>query len=106
MRARLLTGISAAILVLGPCFASQDDARHGSKDRDDAGAQEAHRQSVVSSRTGQSPPQTIQQAIAFERFKERAAARQARIEARHPSVTNSTADRSKQQGAGDRKKDQ
>jgi hypothetical protein len=35
----------------------------------------------------------VQQAIAFERAKDRAAQRQARLEARHPSVDNSNADR-------------
>ena len=35
----------------------------------------------------------VQQAIAFERAKDRAAQRQARLEARHPSVDYSNADR-------------
>ena len=36
----------------------------------------------------------MKQAIAFERHKDEAAARQARIEAKHPTVTYSNADRS------------
>ncbi len=38
----------------------------------------------------------MQRAIAFEHYKDLAAARQARKEARHPSVTYSSADRSSQ----------
>jgi hypothetical protein len=36
----------------------------------------------------------VQEAIAFERHKDEAAARQLRMEARHPSVTHTNADRS------------
>jgi hypothetical protein len=36
----------------------------------------------------------VQEAIAFERHKDEAAARQLRLEARHPSVTSTNADRS------------
>src|ERR1700686_1175320 len=105
MRARLLAGISATLLVLGPCFAAvQDDARQGSKDRDSGAAQEAKRQSVATkSTTDSSPAQTMQQAIAFERYKDLAAERQARKEAGQSGATN-TADRSKDDAAPVRKK--
>jgi len=39
-------------------------------------------------------PQSMSQAIAWERFKDMAAARQARLEAKHPSVSNPNANRS------------
>jgi len=108
MRAGLLTGVCAALLALGPGVATGQEnkaAKDNQEPAADEARQEAKRQSV-SAIKGQSPPQTVRQAIAFERFKERAAARQARIEARHPSVSNSTADRGKQEAAPDRKKDQ
>ena len=43
----------------------------------------------------------MQRAIAFERYKDLAAARQARKEARHPSVPKSSADRSTDREAKD-----
>jgi len=105
MRARLLAGISATLLVLGPCFAGvQDDARQGSKDRDSGAAQEAKRQSPANSKTDSSPAQTMRQAIAFERYKELAAEREARKEAGHSSATSNSADRSKDEAAPVRKK--
>ena len=39
----------------------------------------------------------MQRAIEFERYKERAAARQARLEARHPTVFYNNADRQRQE---------
>jgi hypothetical protein len=100
MRARLLTGISATLLFFGPCFAaSQDDARQGSKDRDSGAVQEGKRQGVANSRTDSSPVQTMQQAIAFERYKELAAEREARKEAGQSRMTSNTADRSKDDAA-------
>jgi hypothetical protein len=96
MRARLLAGISATLLVLGPCFAAVQD---------DSAAQEAKRQSVAAnSKTDSSPPQTMRQAIAFERYKDLAAEREARKEAGQSRVTNNTADRSKDDAAPVRKK--
>jgi hypothetical protein len=104
MRARLLAGISATVLILGSCFAAaQDDARPG-KDRDDVAVQEAKRQSVAAnSKTDMSPAQTMQQAIAFERYKNLAAEREARKEAGQSRVTNNTADRSMDDAAPVRK---
>ena len=88
MRARLLAGISATLLVLGPCFAAvQDEPVH-----------EARRQSVANSKTDSSPAQTMRQAIAFERYKDLAAEREARKEA------GQSADRSKSDAAPVRKK--
>lgn len=100
MRARLIAGISAALLTLGPCFAGvQDDARQD-KDRDSGAVQEARRQSMAAnSKTDSSPEQTLRQAIAFERYKELAAEREARKEAARSKVTNSTADRSQDDAA-------
>jgi hypothetical protein len=95
MRARLLAGISATLLVLGPCFATVQD---------DSAAQEAKRQSVANSKTDSSPAQTMQQAIAFERYKNLAAEREARKEAGQSRVTNNTADRSQNDAAPVRKK--
>jgi|GEM_PF-2880876 hypothetical protein len=95
MRARLLAGISATLLVVGPSFAAVQD---------DSAAQEAKRQSVANSKTDSSPAQTMRQAIAFERYKELAAEREARKEAGHSSATSNSADRSKDEAAPVRKK--
>ncbi|HTS29525.1 MAG TPA: hypothetical protein VMH81_26830 [Bryobacteraceae bacterium] len=45
-------------------------------------------------------PQTMAQAIAWEKFKDEAAARQARLEAKHPSVAYSDANRSAEEPQG------
>jgi len=68
-------GILGASLLLAPIFAADDQAK---KPRNDGMTQD------------------MREAIAFEHFKDAAAARQARIEAKNPSVTNSnsTANRS------------
>jgi hypothetical protein len=68
MRARMLAGISATLLMLAPCVFAQDDAA----------TQEAKRQSVANSNRDSSPAQTIAQAIAFERYKDLAAEREER----------------------------
>ena len=105
MRARLLAGISVTFLILAPCLAvAQDDARKGSKDPDNSAVQEAKRQGVANSKTDNSPTQSMQQAIAFERYKDLAADREARKEAGQSGVTNNTADRSKDDAAPVRKK--
>src|SRR5471030_1339003 len=95
MRARLLAGISATLLVVGPSFAAVQD---------DSAAQEAKRQSVANAKTVSSPAQTMRQAIAFERYKDLAAERQARKEAGRSSATSNNADRSKDDAAPVRKK--
>lgn len=74
MMTRLLAGFIGAGLLLAP-LGMADDKEHKSKQGND----------------------DMQRAIAFEHYKDMAAARQARREAKHPSVTynNSTnADRS------------
>src|SRR5579859_4154184 len=60
-------GILGASLLLAPIFAADDQAK---KPRNDGMSQD------------------MREAIAFEHFKDAAAARQARIEAKNPSVTN------------------
>jgi hypothetical protein len=76
MKINLLTGILGAALALSPLgFAQQ---------RQDT-------QSKVSQPARDSDG--VQAAIAFERAKDRAAARQAKLEQRHPSVDYSNADR-------------
>lgn len=95
MKARLLAGISATLLVLGPCLGAVQD---------DSAAQEAKRQSMANSKTGRSPAQTLRQAIAFERYKDLAAEREARKEAGRSSATSNTADRRKDDAAPVRKK--
>ena len=96
MRARLIAGISATLLALAPCFAAvQDDARQSGKEGETAAVQEARRQGVAAnSKTDKSPEQSMRQAIAFERYKELSAEREARKEGRS-KVTNNTADRSR-----------
>jgi hypothetical protein len=87
--------MSATLLVVGPCFAAFQD---------DSAAQEAKRQSVANAKTVSSPAQTMRQAIAFERYKDLAAERQARKEAGRSSATSNNADRSKDDAAPVRKK--
>lgn len=73
MRIRVLAGILGAGFLLAPWSVADDSS-------------------------GKSKPQKMDEdmrrAIAFERYKEQAAARQERQEARHPSVKYSDADRS------------
>jgi hypothetical protein len=95
MRARLLAGISATLLVLAPGFAAVQD---------DSAVQEAKRQSVANSKAESSPAQTMQQAIAFERYKDLAAEREARKEAGQSSASTNSADRSRDDAAPVRKK--
>jgi hypothetical protein len=73
MNRTLLTGLIGAALVLTPLgFGQQAQENQHPKKEDAAG---------------------VQRAIAFQRAKDRADARQARLEARHPSVDYSNADR-------------
>ena len=76
MRIRLLAGILGAGLLLTP-WSMAEDSRSKSKP--------------------QKMDEDMRRAIAFERLKDRAAARQERQEARHPSVKYSDADRSADQ---------
>jgi hypothetical protein len=78
MHRNLLTGVIGAALVLSPLgFAQQ------SQDSQHKAAAQARGDS-----------DGVQQAIAFQRAKDRADARQAKLEQRHPSVDYSNADRS------------
>jgi hypothetical protein len=78
MTTRLLAGILGAGLLLAPLGIAADKDSNSKKPMDD----------------------DMRRAIAFEHYKDLAAARQARKEAKHPSVTYSNADRS-----GDRDQD-
>jgi hypothetical protein len=72
MHRNLLTGVIGAALVLSPLgFAQNSQQKAAQPQREDG----------------------VQQAIAFQRAKDRADARQAQLEKRHPSVDYSNADR-------------
>jgi hypothetical protein len=71
MKTRLLAGFMGVGLLLAPLGLAQDKEQKPKKMDDD-----------------------MRRAIAFERYKDLAAARQARKEAKHPSVTYDNADRS------------
>jgi len=88
MTPRILSLTLGAVLLIAPAF-GQD--KKPSPTRSKSTENSADRQSNMSS--------DMQAAIAWERHKEAAAARQARIEARHPSVTNN-ANRSADEGEG------
>jgi hypothetical protein len=77
MNTKLLTGTIGAILLLSPLAYAQEEKPSPAK-------------TTQAKRSGMS--QDMQQAIAWEHAKDRAAARQARIEARH-SRTGDSADR-------------
>src|SRR5258708_2847507 len=70
MKSRLLLGLMGAGLVFAPMIAAETPKKQ----------------------TGMS--EDMRQAIAFQRAKDRADARQARLEAKHPSVTYTDANRS------------
>ena len=83
MNTRLLAGVLGAGLLIAPFSFAADEQRKSKSSKDD----------------------DMRRAIAFERYKEQAAARQERKEARHPSVTYNNADRSGDRDAADRVKD-
>jgi Ni/Co efflux regulator RcnB len=72
MKTKLLTGLIGAAMVLTPFAFAQDDQKPSPT------SQKEEKRSGMSG--------DMRRAIEFERAKDRAAARQARIEARHPSV--------------------
>lgn len=74
MKARLLLGLVGATMVFAP---------------------------IISAETPRKQSRDIQEAIAFQRAKDRADARQARLEAKHPSVTYSDANRSADRSSDD-----
>jgi hypothetical protein len=76
MKLNFLTGVIGTALILAPLgFAQQQDAK------------------PKVSHQAQSETEGVREAIAFQRAKDRADARQARLEAIHPSVDYSNADR-------------
>jgi hypothetical protein len=76
MYRNLLTGVIGAALVLSPLGFAQQPQNSQQKAAEPRGESDG-----------------VQQAISFQRAKDRADARQAKLEARHPSVDYSTADR-------------
>lgn len=75
MKAKILSGLMGACLVFAP---------------------------IVSAATAKNKPamsEDMRRAIAWEHYKDLAAARQARLEARHPSVTYTDANRSADRSA-------
>jgi hypothetical protein len=72
MKTRLFTGVVAAGLFLLPLGAADKNARKADTETQDP---------------------DMQRAIAFEHYKDLAAERQARLEAKHPSVFYNNADR-------------
>ena len=94
MKSRFLTGSLSTILLFAPLVYSQTSATKAADDAapaaSDAATAEAKRQGRVALTTSdQSPTQSMSQAIAFERYKELAAEREAR-----KGGTTSNADRS------------
>ncbi|MCU1235082.1 MAG: hypothetical protein JWP63_3049 [Candidatus Solibacter sp.] len=82
MKTKLLTGMLGAAMVLTPLTFAQDDKKPSPSSRE--GAANTQR---TNNRSGMSDD--MRRAIEFERAKDRAAARWARIEARHPSADRS-----------------
>jgi hypothetical protein len=81
MHRNLLSGVIGAALLLSPLGFAQQPQK----------AAQPQRESKVAQPRGESDG--VQEAIAFQRAKDRADARQAKLEARHPSVDYSNADR-------------
>jgi hypothetical protein len=85
MKARLCTGVLGAVLMLTTLNAADTPKRKSDTQKQDQSSD-------------------MQRAIAFERYKDMAAARQERKEARHPSVSyDSNADRRSDQAPQGRK---
>jgi hypothetical protein len=79
--------ILGAILLCAPLVNAQSET----KANEDAASKEAQRQAQVALKPNaqQSPSQTVQQAVAFERYKEMAAEREAQKEASAANPENS-----------------
>ena len=90
MTTRILSAALGTVLLIAPAFAQ--DTKPSPTRRAKSSEGTADRQSQMSP--------DMQAAIAWERHKEAAAARQARIEAKHPSVTYNNANRSVDEGEG------
>ena len=94
MKSRFLTGSLSTILLFAPLMYSQSSATKGTDEAaptaSDAATAEAKRQGRVALTTSDhSPAQSMSQAIAFERYKELAAEREARKEGMHSSADRS-----------------
>jgi hypothetical protein len=85
MHRNLLAGVIGAALVLSPFGFAQQPQKSPEK------AAQPQRESKAAQPRGESDG--VQQALAFQRAKDRADARQAKLEERHPSVDYSNADR-------------
>jgi hypothetical protein len=84
MFAKIFPATLGVALLIAPGVAAQDNrkpspARQNTEVREDRNTEDSR---------------AVQEAIAFERHKDAAAARQMQLEARHPSVTENNADRS------------
>jgi hypothetical protein len=90
MTARILAITLGTVLLIAPAFA-QDNKPSPSKP--------AKSTETTADRESRMSPD-MREAIAWERHKEAAAARQARIEAKHPTVTYNTANRSSEDTEG------
>jgi hypothetical protein len=77
MKTRILTGIIGATMLLAPLSFAQDDKKPS------PASPPSRERSADTKSSGMS--EDMRQAIEFERGKDRAAARQARIEARRPA---------------------
>ena len=93
MKRRLLAGLLGSGLMVAPFALAQDKPQKPKQTQTSKNtAPEAGRPRGMS--------EDMRQAIAFERYKDLAAARQERKEARHPSVTYNNAERSTDREAG------
>jgi hypothetical protein len=104
MNARFVSGLLGAGLLFASLLSAQTAPKDSPMPRTPSKTQvsnTAARSMVESTQAVESTDklvtQSMSQAIAWEQFKDAAAERQARLEARHPSVTNSNADRSMQE---------
>ena len=93
MHRNLLTGVIGAALALSPLGFAQQPQNSQQK------AAQPRRESEAQPR---GEFDSVQQAIAFQRAKDRADAHQAKLEARHPSVDYSNADRRMDDSSGGR----
>lgn len=90
MTARILSVTLGTLLLVAPAFAQENKP---------SPTRPAKSSQSTADRESQMSPD-MQAAIAWERHKDAAAARQARIEARHPTVTDNNANRSVDEGKG------
>ena len=94
MTTRILSATLGTLLLIAPVFAQEKKPSPSQPARSNPQSSQG-----TADRESQMSPD-MQAAIAWERHKDAAAARQARIEARHPSVTYNNANRSMDGGEG------